>query len=98
MASPKYYVNELEFKAEIEKGYVEIKKKYTFDRGVWSKVLVIYAVEEKAKEISLKLQQIVSRHYKYILYKNTTAQERLATMQVNDMMNISSRYEILYDA
>ena len=55
LASPKYYVNELEFKAEIEKGYVEIKKKYTFDKGVRSKVLVIYAVKEKAKEISLKL-------------------------------------------
>jgi len=49
-------VNELKMKVEIEQGQIEIRKKYTFNRGVRSKVLVVYAVENKAKEISMKLQ------------------------------------------
>ena len=98
LASTKYYNKELSLKGQIDKTLFEIKKGNAAERGVKSKALVVHAVEEKAQEVSLKLQQIQTKRYKFMPYKNATVQERLAAMQGNDMMNIQARYETLHNA
>ena len=97
LASPNNYVKDLGFKADIINGFIEIKKQHTCDRGVRSKVLVVHAIEEKAKEISNKLQEIKTSRCKHAPCRDTSIQERLLAMQANDMMNIDSRFETLCD-
>ena len=46
----------------------------------------------------MKLQQITTKRHKFIPCKNTTAQERLAAMQGNDMMNVKARHETTFNA
>ena len=44
LSSPMNYVQEINYKAEIDRGCVEIKKKVTFEKGTSSKVLMVCAI------------------------------------------------------
>jgi len=95
ISSPKRYIEELEQYLQIEQGTIDVKKKYTYDKGHRSKVLVINAIESKAKEVNEMLCLMKSPRFKYISYKKTTPQERLQAMYHNDKNNENGRYEIL---
>ena len=95
ISSPKRYIDELEQYLKIDKGIIDVKKKYTYDKGYRSKVLVINVIESKAKEVNEMLCLLKSPRFKYISYKNTSPQERLQAMFHNDKNNEKGRYEIL---
>ena len=54
LASPAHYVQDINKTAGLNHGIIEIKKQVTFERDVKSKVMMIYAIEEEAKEIDKK--------------------------------------------
>jgi len=60
-------------------------------------VLIIYAVEEEAKEIDKALCKTKSPRYKYISYHNSSSQEKLAAMYHNEIKNEKAKYETLFN-
>ena len=97
IASPKYYITDLTKRLNIREKIIDVKKEYTYEKGQRSKVLVIYATEEKADQINEKLSTIKSKRYRYVSYKKTTSEERLASMHFNDMKNIKAQYESMFN-
>ena len=51
IASPKYCIIELSNILEIINKVIDIKKWFTYEKGLQSKVLVVYAIEKEAKQI-----------------------------------------------
>ena len=98
IASPKYYIADLSKKINIEEKIIDVRKAYTYDKGERSKVLVVYATEKEALRINDKLMNAKYNRYKYVSYKGSSSDGRLAAMQTNDMKNIPARYEIMYNA
>jgi len=94
-ASPRRYIEEINNYLDLEEGVVEVKKKYTFERGSRSKVLVICVIESKAKEVDELLCLIKSPRFKYISYRKSTSDEKLRAMYINDQTNATGKYEIL---
>ena len=76
---------------------IDIKKEFTYEKGKRSKVLSVYAITSTAKEINEKLCIAKFSRYKYISYKNTTLDTRLASMYTNEMKNIKARYETIFN-
>ena len=60
IASPKQYIKELNKYLEIDKGLIDVKKETKFERGSRSKLLVIYIIELKVKEIDKLLYLLKS--------------------------------------
>ena len=69
LASPKYYIQDLNRKLQIQEGRIDIKKEYTYEKGKRSKVLTVYAISSEAKEINERLCQVKFSRYRYISYK-----------------------------
>ena len=63
IASPKYYIADLTKRLNIREKIIDVKKEYTYEKGQRSKVLVIYATEEKADQINEQLSTIKSKQY-----------------------------------
>jgi len=97
LASLKYYIKDLNQKLQIKEGKIDIKKEYTYEKGQKSKVLTVYAITSEAKMINKKLCQIKFSHYKYISYKNTTSEVRIASMHSNEIKNLKAKYETIYN-
>ena len=97
LVSPDYYIKEIREESQLQENTIDIKKRYTYERSNRSKVLVVYAVKNEAKEVDKKLCILVSPSYMYISYRNIISNDRLAAIYHNDKKNIKSRYEILYN-
>jgi len=97
LASPKYYIKDLNQKLQIKEGKIDIKKEYTYKKGQRSKVLIVYTISSEAKTINERLCKAKFSRYKYISYKNTTSDIRLASMHSNEMKNLKAKYETIYN-
>ena len=97
IAAPKRYIEELNkyLGLEEEDGIIDVKKKFTFERGSRSKVLVICVIESKAKEADELLCAIRSPRFKYVSYQKSISEEKLKAMYHNDKNNEKDKYEIL---
>ena len=95
IASPKQYIKELNNHLKIQEGIIDVRKKWTYENGSRSKVLVVNAIESKADEINESLCSMNSKRYRYISYKKSTTQERMRAMYHNDANNAKGKYEIL---
>jgi len=98
VASPKYYISDLQRRLDINCNLIEVKKEYTYDKGKRSKVLVVYAIEKEAEKIDEMLKMLKTKRYRYLSYKLNTSDERMGAMHYNDVINIKARYETLIDA
>ena len=76
---------------------IELKKQMTYERGMKSKVLVVYVVEEEADIIDTEIIQQKFRNFKYLSYKRSTLAQRMAVMHSNKLLNINACYEILFN-
>ena len=97
LASVDYHIDEIIDELKLDDKSIDIKKRFTYERNSRSKVLVIYAVHEDADEIEENLLKMKSPRYKYVSYKKTTSEERLAAMHHNDVRNNKAKFETLYD-
>ena len=97
LASPKHYIQDLNRKLQIQEGRIDIKKEYTYEKGKRSKVLTVYAISSEVKEINERLCQVKFSRYRYISYKNTPSDLKLASMHTNEMKNIKAKYETIYN-
>ena len=97
LVSPKNYIDDLKEKLQINKELIDIKKEFIYEKGKRSKVLSVYAITSAVKEINEKLCVAKFSRYKYILYKNTNLDTRLASMHTNEMKNIKVRYETIFN-
>ena len=79
-------------------GIIKIKKRVTFERGVWSKALVVYGLEAEANRIDIELVTQKYKGFKYISHERSNSQQRITAMYYNNMINIKARYEILFNA
>jgi len=98
IAAPKHYIKDIRQKLNVKDKIIDVKKEYTYDKGKRSKVLVVYATEESADQIDKQLGNIKSKRYRYVSYKRTSSDSRLASMHYNDMINRKARYETLVNA
>jgi len=98
LASEEYYINDISRRLKLSAGMLDIKKEYTFEKGKRSKVLTVYVIENKAREINDEFSKLINTRYQFISYRKTTSDERLAGMHHNEMTNVKARYESLYNA
>ena len=68
------------------------------ERNTETETSVIYAVEDKAKEIDQKLQATEMKQLQHVSFKLAPSQFRLASMQSNEWISTKSRFEILFNA
>ena len=95
LASPIEHANGIQDLAHIDQSLIEIKKEYTYERGQRSKVLVMHAIEQNAKEIDKILHSTMFKHFKHVSCRLSAPKQRLAAMHSNEMINIKSRFETL---
>jgi len=69
LTSPDQYVQDINTQALIDRGYIEIKKQLTYEKGVSSKALVVYAITDEAQSIDKKIFYASFKHFRYISYK-----------------------------
>ena len=97
-ASPEFYIKQLGLKNDQFDRSVEIRKQMTYERGVRSKVLVVHGIEQEADKIDMKIMSNQYEGFKYLSYKRSKAEERMAAIHYNDVINVKARYEILFGA
>ena len=68
LASLDLYIKEILQLAKLDLEVIEIKKKITFEKKTSSKVLMIYAVQDKAQEIDEQIYNTTFSRFKYISY------------------------------
>ena len=51
-------------------------------------MLVIYALEDKAKDLDYKLYSAENKHLKYVSFKLTPSGHRIGSMQMNEWISI----------
>ena len=97
-ASTEYYINQLKDSNNKLVGSIEIKKQMTYERGVQSKVLVVYGRDQEASKLDMEIMSKQHKGTKYLSYKRSKSEERVAAMYYNDVINVNARYEILFGA
>jgi len=98
LASVQEYEQQLYDVLNIEKGAIEIKKELIYESGAKTKALVLYAVENRAKELDAQLYSNQQKNFKYVSFKIAPSSYRLGAMQMNEWVNMKARFEILYNA
>ena len=68
LASSDLYVEEIWQLVKLDLGVIKIKKKITFKKKTSSKVLMIYAVQDEAREIDEQIYNTIFSRFKYISY------------------------------
>ena len=63
LAVPSNYVQDINTKAWIDEGLIEIKKKVAYEKGSSSKVLMVYAVQSDATTVDQKLFETMFQRY-----------------------------------
>ena len=96
MASSVRYINTINDWVNFDERMIEIRKKYTYERDDRSKVLMIYALEDKAKLIDKNLFNTTFKKFKYISFKLSSLSVRMAAMYLNEIINVKLRFETLY--
>lgn len=61
-------------------------------------MLVVYGLEDEANRIDMELLCKKHSGFPYVSCKRSTMQQRIAAMHCNDVINVKSRYEILFNA
>ena len=97
LASTKNYNEILRNEIEIPDHLIEIQKQYVYERNMRSKMMVVYAIEKEANQIDLQLTTINTPICQYLSFKYSSAEERIAAIHANEMINIKARYKTLYD-
>ena len=69
----------------------------TFKRNIQSKVLMIYTIQDEAKETDQKLFSTTFKKFKYVSFKLSSSLQRLAAMHSNEMKNPKAKYETLFE-
>ena len=60
-------------------------------------MLTIYTVEDEANETNEVLYNVKSLRYKYISYRNTSVEEKLAVMYHNEKKKRKVRFKTLFN-
>jgi hypothetical protein len=98
IASPKYYIKDIKEKLNITEKLIDVKKEFIYEKGKYSKVLMVYATENDADQINEEFSKLKLGYYQYVSYKKISSDKRLGSIHYNEMINIKARYEILFDA
>ena len=98
VASPRYYIDELNKILKTSAKVIDIKKGFTWEKGLKTKALIVYAIEREAKVIDeILIENVDNMRYRYVSYRNSPSQEKLAAMHHNEMANGKAKYETLYN-
>jgi len=98
VASLKYYIDELKKILKTSAKVIDIKKGVTWEKGLKTKALIVYAIEREAKVIDeILIENVKNMRYRYISYRNSPSQEKMAAMHHNEMANGKAKYETLYN-
>ena len=98
VASPKFYLSNMNEKIKISNGALDAKKRCTHEKGTSSKTLIVYAIESKAKKINSMLSDAMLERHKHASCKNTYSDKRLAARHFREMKNAKTRCEVLFNA
>ena len=72
-----------------------------FEQDYKSKCLVIYVVlyeQERVDNALMNLKLVDRTHFKYMSFKESTKNIRLCALHVNELNNVETRFESLYNA
>jgi len=98
VASLKEYEKELQEYSGIGISYFEIKKKVEKEGDVEARSIVVYAIEEKAEEMDLKLRKLVNDRtdtLTYFSFINGSPEQRKKALILNRLQNVKMKYEII---
>jgi len=94
----KEYEKELQEYSSIEISYFELKKKVEKEGDIEARCIVVYAIEEKAEELDLKLRNLVTDRMDtltYYLFINRSSEQRKKALLLNRLQNVKMKYEII---
>ena len=69
---------------ELQEGNIEVKKEFICKSNAKTKALVIYVLEDKAKDLDYKLYSVENKHLKYVLFKLIPLGYRIGSIQMNE--------------
>ena len=98
VASLKEYEKELQEYSGIGISYFEIKKKVEKEGDVEARCIVVYAIEEKAEEMDLKLRKLVNDRtdtLTYFSFINGSPEQRKKALILNRLQNVKMKYKII---
>ena len=98
LAPVEYYMNDISRRLKLSEGIIDVKKEFTFERNIKSKVLAVYAIKSKASEINEEFSKLINTRCQFISCRKTSSEERLASMHHNEMTNLKARHESLCNA
>ena len=96
LASVQEYEQQINKLLNLEQGTIEVKKELIYESGAKTKALVVYAVEDQAKEIDANAYAAEKKQFKYVSFKLTPSSYRFASMQMNKWVNAKARYKTLF--
>ena len=59
--------------------------------------MIIHAIEDKVKEVNKRLVKMNHSSLQYISFKYSTVPERIGAMCANEIINVNSQYETLFN-
>ena len=90
LAASEICANQINNKAGFDPNMIEIKKRFTYEKGTSSKVLMIYAVQDEASAIDNAMFNAEFDRFQHVSYKLSTSSQQLGAMHLNEMINIKS--------
>ena len=75
---------------------IDVKKRFTHDRGERSRVLTVYAIEKESKDVDEISCETKSPMHQRVSCRNSTPQERVAAVCHDEMKNDKAKYETLF--
>ena len=94
----KEYEKELQEYSSIEISYFELKKKVEKEGDIDARCIVVYAIEEKAEELDLKLRNLVTDRMDTLTYYsfiNGSSEQRKKALLLNRLQNVKMKNEII---
>jgi hypothetical protein len=95
-ANMKWYDGMMKLKAEIGEGLVEIKKGPVYEGREEARCITVHSVKSVSDHIDFKLRKMSAEsggHIKYISFKHSSKRERIASLQLNKILNGPNKYE-----
>ena len=77
-----------------ERACIEIKKKVAFEKGITSKVLMVYTISDEAININKQIFNAKFKRFRYISCKLSDSLHHLGAIHNNELANFKACFEI----
>jgi len=95
-----WYEAMMKHRGNIQEGEVEIKRNMVYEGKEKEWCITVYSTQSSTESVDYSLRKLSAdnkHHMKYISFKNSNKQDRIAGLQLNKYINVKTKYEWLDD-